>query len=229
MKFLVGILGTLGLIAIIAGPLLLFSSLNPIAEDNYVIGTKLELSIEVNVTTDTDIINKYTVFNNDQVSIIRPIQDQLYNKLNLGTDIRTKNLKRYLMQEIMMSPTSDTIWNIAPPSQAALHTKVKNAILEPQKESINLRLTYSFLRDNPPGNQEVSNSIAVDVTRLSNNITILNQLLNATDPDLPCNENNHYKFMLVDMYIPIVQLYELGDPEVVNVQSQKTNITILKS
>lgn len=62
MKFLVGILGTIGLVAVIAGPLLLFSSLNPIAEDNFVNGARLDLSIEVNVTNNADITNKYIIF-----------------------------------------------------------------------------------------------------------------------------------------------------------------------
>ena len=52
MKFIIGICGTFSLVFVIAGPLLLFSSLNPIAEDNFVTGTTLDLSIEVNVTAD---------------------------------------------------------------------------------------------------------------------------------------------------------------------------------
>ena len=82
----------------------------------------------------------------------------------------------------MLSPTSDTIWDIAPPSQEQLFNKISQAI-ENKTQSINLRLTYSFERKNPPGNQIVSSSNAVDVTRLNNSDAILVQLYNATDPN----------------------------------------------
>ena len=73
MKFFIGICGTFGLVIVIAGPQLLFSSLNPIAEDNFVTATTLDLSIEVNVTADStsDIINKYNLFHCDQVIVLK--------------------------------------------------------------------------------------------------------------------------------------------------------------
>ena len=90
IKFLVGILGTLGLVAIIAGPMLLFSTLNPIAQDNPITGTILDMSIEVNVTSDGDIINKYGIFHNDHVRRIGYISDALYTQMNLGNEILTR-------------------------------------------------------------------------------------------------------------------------------------------
>jgi len=90
VKFLVGILGTLGLVAIIAGPMLLFSTLNPIAQDNPVTGMILDLSIEVNITSDGGIINKYGIFHNDHVTKINDISDSLYSEMKLGGDILTK-------------------------------------------------------------------------------------------------------------------------------------------
>lgn len=164
--------------------MLLFSTLNPIAEDNFVVGTNLDLSIEVNVTSQGDITNKYNLFHNDHVVIIRDIQDEIYNQLNMSHNIQTKNIRRPQVQEIMMSATSDTTWDIAPPSQDALFHEIERAKLG-NKQPINLRLTYSFSRDNPPGNMVVSHSIAVDVTQLENNVTIINELYKATNPNLP--------------------------------------------
>lgn len=115
------------------------------------------------------------------------MEDSLYNSLDLGNILKTKNLKRYLMQEIMMNPTSDTTWDIAPPSQEQLFNKIGEAI-QSKNQSINLRLTYTFNRKNPPGNQEVSHSIAIDVTKLSNNMTILSQLYESTNPNFVCSE-----------------------------------------
>ena len=113
--------------------------------------------------------------------ILKGIDDSLYDALNLSTHLETKNLQKNIMQEIMLSPTSDTIWDIAPPSQKELFNKISQAI-ETKSQSITLRLTYSFLRKNPPGNQLVSISNAVDITKLKNSDAILNQLYNAVDP-----------------------------------------------
>ena len=228
MKFLLGILGTLGLVFIIAGPLLLFSSLNPIAQDNFVTGTTLDLSIEVNVTNQSDIINKYSIFHNDHVTIIRELQDHLYNKLRLGERIQTKNIKRYQMQEIMMSPTSDTTWDIAPPSQETLFSEISNA-RQNKTQSINLRMTYSFIRENPPGNQIVSKSIAVDVTKLPNNRTIIDKLYAATNPYGGCDNKTKIEFTIKDMYDPVLNLYETGDPEPIVLQDNRTDVTFAKS
>ena len=228
MKFLVGICGTFGLVIVIAGPMLLFSTLNPIAEDNFVVGTTLDLSIEVNVTRETDITNKYNLFHNDHVVILRGIQNEIYNQLNLSSNIETKNIRRTQMQEIMMSATSDTTWDIAPPSQDALFAEILSA-RNGSHQPINLRLTYSFNRANPPGNQVVSHSIALDVTQLRENATIIEELYKATNPNNSCANETRAKFIIEKMYYPVINLYENGDPEVIALDNQTTSVTITES
>jgi hypothetical protein len=229
MKFLIGILGTLGLVIVIAGPLLLFSSLNPIAEENMVKGTSLNLAIEVNVTKSSDIINRYSLFSNDQVKVLRNIEDDLYKKLQMGEKTITKNLKRGLMQEIAMSTTSDTVWDIAPPSQSLLFEQISNALDESTRLPINVRLTYHFTRDNPAGNQEVSHSIAIDVTKIHNSDTIIKSLFDATNPNSTCELQNDIRFTIDDLYYPVISLYENNDPEIIRVEGHSTNVTIIKN
>ena len=91
IKFLVGFLGTLGLVAIIAGPMLLFSTLNPISQDNLITGVILDLTIEVNVTSEGGgTTNKYGLFHTDHVTMLNSISDSLYSNMSLGNDILTK-------------------------------------------------------------------------------------------------------------------------------------------
>jgi hypothetical protein len=52
MKFLLGCCGIFVLVLIIAGPLLLFSSFNPLAKDNFVNGAKIRVEIFANITRD---------------------------------------------------------------------------------------------------------------------------------------------------------------------------------
>jgi hypothetical protein len=229
MKFLIGILGTLGLVIVIAGPLLLFSSLNPIAEENMVKGTSLNLAIEVNVTRYSDIINRYSLFSNDHVKVLRNIENELYNELNMGVNTITKNIKRGQMQEISMSTTSDTVWDIAPPSQSLLFDQISKAREESTRLPINVRLTYSFTRDNPAGNQEVSHSIAIDVTKIHNNETIIKSLYDATDPNSTCELQNNIRFTIDALYYPVINLYENNDPEIIKVADHNTSVTIVKS
>jgi hypothetical protein len=229
MKFLIGILGTLGLVTVIAGPLLLFSSLNPIAEENMVKGTSLNLAIEVNVTRYSDIINRYSLFSNDHVKVLRNIENELYDELHMGVNTITKNIKRGQMQEIAMSTTSDTVWDIAPPSQSLLFEQISNAREESTRLPINVRLTYSFTRDNPAGNQEVSHSIAIDVTKIQNNDTIIKSLYDATNPNSTCELQNDIRFTIKALYYPVISLYENNDPEIIRVKDHNTSVTIIKN
>ena len=229
MKFLIGILGTVGLVLVIAGPMLLFSSLNPIAEDNMVIGTQLDLSIEVILENNPEIINRYNLFSNDHVATLRVIQDGLYNQLNMSTTLQTRNIKRSLIQEIMMSSTSDTTWDIAPPSQSNLFDEIKRAQDVEIKQPINLRLSYSFQREGPPGNQQVTYSKSVDVTALPDSELILQSLHDAVDPQRGCQNQSDVHFTIKNMYYPIINLFENGDPEPIVVANQSIDVSISKS
>ena len=86
------------------------------------------------------------------------------------------------MQEIRTSPAADTsMLYIAPPAQLNLFKEI-NSTLNTNQTGINLRLAYSFLRKEPAGNQIVSNSIAVDLTKIDDkNKTIIKALLTATN------------------------------------------------
>ena len=47
MKFLLGVLGVVGIVILIAGPLLLFSTFNPIAEPNPITNAMISFNFEI--------------------------------------------------------------------------------------------------------------------------------------------------------------------------------------
>jgi hypothetical protein len=70
-KFLMGALGLLFVVALVAGPLAIFSSLNPVAVDNKVTGSTLKLNIEVGDLLKDGVVNKYTIYENNYVTQLK--------------------------------------------------------------------------------------------------------------------------------------------------------------
>jgi hypothetical protein len=71
----------LGLLIIIAGPLLLFSELNPLVKNNYIYGANVKLEIYANKTRDTKdgekgAVNKYLLFETSRFNQISQINDK---------------------------------------------------------------------------------------------------------------------------------------------------------
>ena len=69
IKFILGFCGLIGLISLIFGPMVLFSSLNPIAQDNLVKGANIEIGLVVNGT------NYYPLFMNSHINDIHSVND----------------------------------------------------------------------------------------------------------------------------------------------------------
>ena len=96
-KVLFGGLFLLGIVVLVAGPLAIFSSLNPVAVDNKVTGSTLRFNIEVYNLDGSGFSNQYTIYKNDYVTQLQNINDYLYKGLKLDQRQETRNYDRGLI------------------------------------------------------------------------------------------------------------------------------------
>ena len=185
MKMIMGCGGLIALIAIIAGPLLLFSSLNPLADYNPVTGASLTLNIILNITTDEEgPTNVYQLYNTDNFLRVEPISNTTYKTLSSSRLVR--NLNKAQFQQVQLSNVSDTSWALSPPAQREVFQKLKNAT-EGRNLTypINIELVYTFDRNEPAGQQRVDKPLPI-VNILDKDVVgreqILETLYQAFDP-----------------------------------------------
>lgn len=72
MKFFIGIMGLIGIVLLIAGPLLLFSTLNPIAVSNPVQNALIQFNFEIQKSSSSA-INTIPIYSNSFVSELEPM------------------------------------------------------------------------------------------------------------------------------------------------------------
>ena len=198
MKLILGFGGLLVLILIIAGPLLLFSSFNPLAQANPVIGARLRFQIATNLTIeDGGATNKYELFRSDRFLSIGDIPNPTFNTFNGIRQITS--LDRDLFQQVMFENVSDSTWTLSPPIQTRLHESLVDS---KNSDGINLILSYEFQRDQPPDQLTISKELPI-INILAEDVVgggeILQALISATgiifsfifiDPDFPCRAPN---------------------------------------
>ena len=119
MKLGIGGGGLAGVIILIAGPLLLFSTLNPISDKNPVNNCEISLNILINQENSaaTNTINLYT---NNYVTELRDIGDGDFKAMGFDGNIKTKSFDSDLVQFIKMNSFSDTNWGVSKPSRDIL-------------------------------------------------------------------------------------------------------------
>ena len=126
MKMAMGCGGLIGLILVIAGPLLLFSALNPLANDNPVLGASLTLNIIANLTNEEQgPANIYQLFHTDRFITVEPIGDNNFRNINGFRAVR--NLDRSQFQQVQLSNVADTVWSISPPAREEVGSSGRDA------------------------------------------------------------------------------------------------------
>lgn len=80
MKFFVGLVGMSVIIFLIAGPLLLFSTFNPISEPNPVLNSMVDLNILIK-QVGSDAINKFNLFSNNYVTELSYLSEDQYQAM----------------------------------------------------------------------------------------------------------------------------------------------------
>lgn len=187
-KMSFGCCGLFILILLIAGPLLLFSGLNPLAKDNLVTGGNLRLVIEANITND-GAVNTYELFNTNLVSDLRLISDDYYEKIKKYREVR--NLQRELFQQVIFSKVSDSAWAPSPPSQRDIYNRVISS-KDGNSLPINIVMYYAFDRPQPAGQQRINKELPI-INVLSPDVKyrqqVIDALVKALNPDKACDPN----------------------------------------
>jgi hypothetical protein len=186
-KALIGCGGLFGLIFVIAGPLLLFSSFNPLADDNLVTGASIQVLLKANLTdTEGGPTSQFELFRTTRYSDISLISDANYDRISSTRVVR--NLQRDLFQQVELSSVSDNTWAISPPSQADIFDIVDRAEID-QGLGINIVLIYNFERPEPAGQQIIDKELPI-INILKSGVTgakkILETLRRALDPARAC-------------------------------------------
>lgn len=137
----------IGIIVIIAGPLLLFSTANPVATLNPVLGGSMKFMIKIQPNDTSKPPNYYGLITNNEVYQIVDFPDSLYNYYNFSMNSLTRNFDKSIIQILVENKYSQTNWEITPPMLSSLRTsleKVKNSPTDPNNPIISFMFYYTF-------------------------------------------------------------------------------------
>jgi len=148
-KFFIGFGGLFIVVFLVAGPLIIFSSLNPVSTDNKVTGSTLRFNIEAGLNGPNGVLNTYNIllYQNNYVLQLQDISNFLFEDLNLGTNIETRNFDRGQFQVVEMSANSDSVWVLSPPNQDKLFNIIDTAYNEPENPEVVIYLTMQSTFD----------------------------------------------------------------------------------
>ena len=132
-----------GLIFVLVGPLMLFSSLNPTNKLNNL--TSADLKLELSFTYSTKLQKNYTIFQNSKPESIESISNEDIYRFNYSNSSDTKNFPREQIQTVKFFEENDRNWDLARPHINNLieliHYRDVNEI-----NKIDLVIDYSFYR-----------------------------------------------------------------------------------
>jgi hypothetical protein len=136
-KVFVGGFSFVTLLIILIGPLLLFSSLNPSNIYNPVKGAQIELSFLFQIGRVTHTFN---IFTNNYVESISDISENagVWDTYGYENSSATRNFADSQVQVLLMSSTSDTIWEIARPHIDTIIYRLENY------RSLNFTIAFDF-------------------------------------------------------------------------------------
>lgn len=230
-KLIFGGLFLLGIVALVAGPLAIFSSLNPVAIDNKVTGSTLRFNIEVGNFDDTGVTNQYTIYQNDYVTQLQNINDYLYKSLELNQKPQTRNYDRDLYQVIEMNENSDNVWAMSPPNQDNLYQILEDALedINATNLEINLNVYYMFDRPNPEGSKGEESAIIVNIMdpNIINREEILTNLRDSVNPDISCADSE-YSFTVYKYYAPVIRLTSSLKPDYIQIDGLEADVKFAK-
>ena len=139
-KFCIGVCGLFLTLVLILGPLIIFSSLNPIVEDNLVNSASVEVGAMINESY-------YLLYSAERVQSLSKLNS--HSKLfDSTTDVTTN--ERENAQTIVMPNSSDTLWAVPAVTKAELMYGLGNASLPASSTSAALSMSYTFTREVSP-------------------------------------------------------------------------------
>jgi len=230
-KFIIGGLGLLIVVALVAGPLAIFSSLNPVAVENKVIGSTLMFNIEVGTSGRQGAINRFTVYRNNYMVQLLDINDHMFYNYSLDSDLNTRNFDRSMFQAVEMNEYSDTVWDMSPPNQQQLYNIMNEALNDLNNTNlyIYLNMQYTFDRPLPEGINGEQQSIERDIMQESYDVKkeTITKLRDSVNPNLSCEESQQ-SFRLKEFYSPIVRLTRNLLPNSINLSHLKPDVIVRK-
>ena len=132
-----------GLIFVLVGPLMLFSSLNPTNKLNNL--TSADLKLELSFTYHNNLKKNYTIFQNTKPESIESISDEDIERFNYSKSFDTVNFPREQIQTVKFFEENDRNWDLARP-----HINKLIELIHDRNESeinkIELVIDYSFYR-----------------------------------------------------------------------------------
>ena len=138
IKFFLGGCSVFLLVLCIFGPMLLFSTLNPIAESNLVQQFSMKMGIMCNER------KYFKLFEIENVADIKIVNNTEYEQFR---DIPYfGGLEREEFQRTMFQAYSDNIWGISGPNLEILKDKLRETVFEKNENKFDLQIDYSIKR-----------------------------------------------------------------------------------
>lgn len=171
-KFCSGVLLFLLLLLIIFGPLLLFSTANPVSQNNPVVSASISLSLSGRQ-------GEYPLVDISSY-VLQPISSDYFVALQ-NEDLLQDSDRADAIQSVQMAPYSDHVWDISPPSLAQLMHNLND-----QTQPMAVKFQYSFSRSSGPQNDKTISNVGVvtlDQKTQQQLARILNQTLSEQPSD----------------------------------------------
>ena len=214
-KILMGGLYNLIIIALIFGPLILFSSLNPINVVNQVNGVNLKIILCMNVEQSAKI--NLTLFQTDN-SIIQGFENELdysnylFKQGNTELNTYNKSYKYSQVQKVRLISFSEYKWDISNQFKNYFSPETNYS-----KGEYYLSLKYSFTTNQK--NEIINNYRYEDRYMIDKNI------MNKLSSIINSNESCHTDLYLENFYYPYQRITEDNSPNPI-VLNTKKNVTL---
>ena len=139
-KFWMGVCGLLLVLLLILGPLIIFSSLNPIVVDNPVKSASVEIGALINQSY-------YMLFSAGRVQSITSLSadSHVFNTTSDVTETERENA-----QTISMPNSSDSLWTVPSDTKAEIIQGLHSANQTNSTTTVELSMSYTFTREYPP-------------------------------------------------------------------------------
>jgi hypothetical protein len=143
-KYKVGLGGlcSFGLLLVLVGPLLLFSTLNPTNELNNL--TNADLTVELSFLFKNKLMKNYTLYQNLKPQSIEPISDTDFENYNYTKGPETKNFPRKQIQTVIFFEENDRNWDLSLPHIKNLIELIKSRNKEISSNSAKNKSNYNY-------------------------------------------------------------------------------------
>jgi outer membrane biosynthesis protein TonB len=156
-KFFMGGLLSFALVVILIGPIIIFSSLNPLNTLNNL--TSADLKVELCFGYKNKIMKNYTIYRNSKPQSIDSITQEEMNEFHYSKASDTRNFPVEQIQTVTFFEENDRNWELSRPHINKLigliNERNNSKSSDNEIVSIDLVLEYSFYRLLPPESQHV--------------------------------------------------------------------------